>query len=302
MRKILSLLIIASIIGFLSPGYPADITSSGNGNWSSTTPDAPWPNGTVPGNGDNVTINHAVVWDIATVPASGTLGTMTGTGTLTLDMDAVCDSNCALNATSITAGEVAQFIVLNGAADTDNEVTITANITGGSTASDVTVYMNSKGVLNTDGDITGGGNTGAYGIFINDGTYAIGGTGKKVTGGKNVSSYGVNIAIGADGGTITADIYGGDSTNYGTGVSNEDTTTCTLVGNLFNRTATAWRGICPTWNPKAATPDSYISMTADGGTSLFYSDIPDTDKVLPTDTVAGETGTAAVGSGGAYAY
>jgi hypothetical protein len=304
MKKILSLLIIAYLVSFLIVpyGFTADITSAGAGNWSSTTPDAPWPSGTVPGDGDNVTINHAVVWDIATIPASGALGTLTGTGTLTLDMDETCDSNCAINAATITAGNVAQFIILNGAADTDNEVTITSNINGGSTTGDIAVYMNSKGKLNTNGDITAGIATGAYGIHINDGTYAIGGTGKKITGGATVTAYGVLISTSADGGTITADIYGGTDANYGAGVELEDTAGCVLVGKLFNRTAMAWSGIAPTWNPKAATPDSYISMTADSATSLFYSDIPEASNVLAADTVAGETGTASTSGGGAWGY
>lgn len=308
MRKILSLLIIASIIGFLSPGYPADITSSGNGNWSSTTPDAPWPSGTVPGNGDNVTINHAVVWDIATIPASGALGTLTGTGTLTLDMDATCDSNCALNASTITAGAVAQFIILNGAADTDNAVTITASgaggISGGATSADVTIYMNSKGVLNTDANINGGGNADAFGISINDGTFSIGGTSKTIIGGTTSStSHAIYIGLNADGGTITGTVQGSATVGSGGVFNGDSNSTVTLVGNIINKKGFGWQGVIPTWNPKGATPDGYIQMDSDSASDVkFYSDIPSASNVLPEDTVAGETGTAAVGSGGAYAY
>jgi hypothetical protein len=38
----------------------AAITSAGNGAWNSTTPNAPWPGGTIPVSGDSVTINHTV--------------------------------------------------------------------------------------------------------------------------------------------------------------------------------------------------------------------------------------------------
>src|SRR5215475_13781368 len=34
----------------------ADITATGNGNWSSTNVDAPWPNGIVPSTNDSVDI------------------------------------------------------------------------------------------------------------------------------------------------------------------------------------------------------------------------------------------------------
>src|SRR5262245_20313568 len=34
----------------------ADITATGSGNWSSTTPDAPWPGGVMPSTNDSVDI------------------------------------------------------------------------------------------------------------------------------------------------------------------------------------------------------------------------------------------------------
>lgn len=44
------------------------ITTAGSGNWSSTTPNAPWPSGTLPVTGDTVTIAvpHAIIGDIDT--------------------------------------------------------------------------------------------------------------------------------------------------------------------------------------------------------------------------------------------
>ena len=49
-------LILFMAINLTTIAQAADITSTGNGDWSSTTPDEPWPNGGVPEAGDNVTI------------------------------------------------------------------------------------------------------------------------------------------------------------------------------------------------------------------------------------------------------
>ncbi len=51
------------------------VTTAGSGAWSSTTPDAPWPSGTVPGEGDTVTIanGHTV-----TIDQNVTIGSDTG--------------------------------------------------------------------------------------------------------------------------------------------------------------------------------------------------------------------------------
>ena len=37
-------------------GFAATITTTGTGNWSSVTPNAPWPGGTIPAAGDNIII------------------------------------------------------------------------------------------------------------------------------------------------------------------------------------------------------------------------------------------------------
>jgi subtilase-type serine protease len=309
MKKILSWLIIFILMA--SPTWSwaencvaqsggVDLNWSTEGNWTGCTG--------IPAADDNVDLAAInLVWDVATIPASGSLGAITASdgGTLTLDMDAVCDSNCALTATTITAGanSGAGTIILNGAADTDNEVTITASgtggITGGSTPGDVAVYMNAKGILNTDANITGGAGGLATGIIVNDGKINVEGTSKKVKGG--AGSYGISITATCDGGTITADVEGADSSSKA-GFDNSKSG-ITLTGNLINKGAMAWQGMAPTWNPKAATPDSYISMTADStANTKFYSDIPDKTNVLPADTVAGDTGEAVSSSGGAWGF
>ncbi|MCK7489180.1 MAG: hypothetical protein MZU79_02240 [Anaerotruncus sp.] len=76
---------LVSIISFFISitSYSATITTSGSGNWSSTTPDAPWPSGTVPSATDDVIIDntHNVSVDVATSINSVTINSG---GTLTI--------------------------------------------------------------------------------------------------------------------------------------------------------------------------------------------------------------------------
>lgn len=292
----------------------------GDGNWSATTT---WSDvscedagpGTVPGNGDDVDLcDNAVVWDASSIaiPSSGSLGAVTasGGGSLTVDMDAVCDNEntpnkCSLTATTITGGAntATGTIVLNGASDTSNIVAITASgsngITGGSTSQDYAVKLNGVGILNVDANVNSGSGGSSCGIVAANGYLNISGTSKTI---KAVGGVAVTYEQFSDGGSIVANVESATSKQWA-GVS-ADKSGITLTGNLINIGGMAWIGYAPVWNPKAATPDSYISMTADGATSLFYSDIPAASNVLTTDTVAGETGTAEAGSGGggAYAY
>lgn len=85
MRKILSLLIIAYLIGFLvSPCIAVTNTATKAGNWSDTTV---WDQGHVPEAGEDVALGgYVITWNVATVPiipATGSLGTITSTGTVT---------------------------------------------------------------------------------------------------------------------------------------------------------------------------------------------------------------------------
>ncbi|RKY34579.1 MAG: hypothetical protein DRP78_06370, partial [Candidatus Omnitrophota bacterium] len=59
------------------------VTAQGTGNWSSTTPDAPWPNGTVPGDGSMVVIPTGVTVTID--QASTTVGDSSTTSAITID-------------------------------------------------------------------------------------------------------------------------------------------------------------------------------------------------------------------------
>lgn len=53
------LLIFGILSGFFAEaGLAATITTTGSGNWNSTTPDAPWPGGTVPVTGSDIIISN----------------------------------------------------------------------------------------------------------------------------------------------------------------------------------------------------------------------------------------------------
>lgn len=68
----------------------ANITTTGSGNWSSTTPDAPWPSGTVPSDNDVITIanTHTVTINADTTHTTITLGADGGSGTDALIINA----------------------------------------------------------------------------------------------------------------------------------------------------------------------------------------------------------------------
>ncbi len=84
-QNFLGLGIFALIILFISPlsAHATARTSAQAGNWSSPST---WTGGVVPGNGDTVTINHAVVVDTATTvgasgnPVYGYVSSITGSG------------------------------------------------------------------------------------------------------------------------------------------------------------------------------------------------------------------------------
>ena len=87
---------VVLLAGVLATGArAASITTAGNGNWNSTTPDAPWPSGTIPSASDTVIINHEVTLtdnrEIAGLTGTGALRA-TGTPTLTVNFDGRTDT------------------------------------------------------------------------------------------------------------------------------------------------------------------------------------------------------------------
>lgn len=99
----------------------AAITTAGSGNWTSTTPNAPWPGGTVPTSADTVTIanTHTVTLDNTTCVALSV--TVSNGGTLT----------CATGASSSLTVQngITQATGSNITLDVSSDVTKTCTIT-----------------------------------------------------------------------------------------------------------------------------------------------------------------------------
>ncbi len=76
-----SVLIILQILLSASIGHAAHIIATGSGNWSSTTVNAPWPGGIVPGTNDDVAIE--LPFNI-TVDSIAIIAYISGSGTVTM--------------------------------------------------------------------------------------------------------------------------------------------------------------------------------------------------------------------------
>ncbi len=110
----------------------ATITAQANGNWSSTST---WDLGRLPQAGDDVNLSsYAVVWDtgITTIPATGSLNSLTDTtGKLTWNSPDF-SSDCVLNCTTITA--VGTSLIYQTGSSSSRKLTINADaLFGGST-------------------------------------------------------------------------------------------------------------------------------------------------------------------------
>ena len=124
----------SALTGSQATNAPASIVSAGNGNWSSTTPNAPWPGGIVPSAGDNVTIadGTTVSVDVTTavcynltvgLGVSGVLDYIPGTAsTLTVGTDVTIAAGgtiqTAASGTVVTHGlSLAGNLINNGTLD-----------------------------------------------------------------------------------------------------------------------------------------------------------------------------------------
>lgn len=78
-------LTLLSLLCFNPSSRADDIAATGSGEWGSTEPDAPWPDGIVPGTNDSV---YIVAPFNVTVSSNATIAFIDGSGTVTLGPDA----------------------------------------------------------------------------------------------------------------------------------------------------------------------------------------------------------------------
>jgi hypothetical protein len=128
--KTKQVLVVLTILFALSFGVSqaATIVATGSGNWSSTTPNAPWPGGVVPLSTDNVTVNTP---NNVTVDTTVTVDYIGGSGTVTMA------PNATLNVTGTTGGGGITNATLNATA-TGN----TVNYQGNTYFTKYTTYYN----------------------------------------------------------------------------------------------------------------------------------------------------------------
>jgi len=89
-RQVISTVALSVALFGASTTWAATITATGSGNWSSTTPDAPWPGGALPGINDNVVVANGFVVTVD-VPES-----IYGAAGLEVDDTAVVINNSSL--------------------------------------------------------------------------------------------------------------------------------------------------------------------------------------------------------------
>ncbi|MEX0737341.1 MAG: T9SS type A sorting domain-containing protein [Bacteroidota bacterium] len=76
--------LVVALTAVVCSASPGQITSKGSGDWSSTTPDAPWPGGVVPGPTDNIVVadGHTVTINTTEAECNNlTIGTTGGSNT-----------------------------------------------------------------------------------------------------------------------------------------------------------------------------------------------------------------------------
>ena len=245
-------------VAFTINGYISD----GSGDWNSTTADAPWPSGFVPGAGSTVVINSAVTVG-ATV--SGTISSITISG-----------GSLAVNAGgTLTATSITNSATLSTAS------TGVLNVTTLSNSNSSTISMSSGGSLYIGGNFTNSGTfTGTAGtVYINGGSAQsipgvsynnlnIQNTSASVTASGNLTIGGtLTIPSSAvlDMGTYT---LGGSLTTSGTGKLRTSSTSSTPI-----TTSQTWFFTVEYYgsNPQTIVNGSYATLNVTTSNSVTFS-------------------------------
>lgn len=248
----------------------ATITSTASGNWSDTSK---WDLGRVPAAGDAVVIatGHAIAIDVATIPASGTLLSITcqTSGRMTLTLGTV--GNTTINCTTWTAGTGAtgnSMLVVIGT--TTSRLTINGTtLTGGTATNAYGVQHNSNGPCTLNINLVGG--SGSFACAF-------------------VNQFGALVDIV---GNVTGSPGGQTPAVYNVG----NATSMTLKGNFILNGSVPWYGNLPVFINTAN--DSYIQLTNSGRSNKWVTQLAVTD--VKSGVVEGDLmGTLAPGSGKSF--
>ena len=231
--------------------FAVTVTTSGSGNWSSTTPDAPWPGGTIPATTDDIIIGNGFTLtvdgnrtcnSIAFGSASGTL-TVNNTFTLTVTTSVKLNSSNAASTACTISGAGAISCATFAVGGVNVEPTATP-LTSTMTFTLATLTVSGTFTLTSSYASPGGGKTNNAVFNFESGTISI--TGALTTSnenGANTSTFNMNTGS-TDGilnlsvspsisatGTNTITLGGGSQTvNYnGSGAQNAIGTTYNIL-------------------------------------------------------------------------
>jgi hypothetical protein len=199
------LLIIFLCLGLSSAVYSSTITTTGSGNWSSTTPDAPWPGGTVPAsndsiiiaNGNTVTLTNSQICKGLTINNGGILNI----GGFAFTVNSNTNVIGTLNISSATATKTFNGDITISSGGVWNETAGAAVNCSGNFTNNAATFTASSGVhtfSGTNKTFSGSTNTSIANITItgsytNNGiltaTATLTGTGGSLTNGTNASLH-----------------------------------------------------------------------------------------------------------------
>lgn len=155
-KNILVVLTVVLALLHVSPSRANTITSTGGGDWYSTTPDAPWPGGTVPAAGDDAIITGNVRPDSAAV----TINNLTIGGSATFFNSHTVNVTGNLNLSGTAKVQQGAALTIGGnldlASGTTYDVSSAPVTVGGSTTVSGTLKDGSNDGALTDlfGDVT----------------------------------------------------------------------------------------------------------------------------------------------------
>jgi hypothetical protein len=218
----------------IQAGHAATITTTGSGNWSSTTANAPWPGGTIPATGDNIVIGNGFT---LTVNGNRTCNSIlfstsvsgTATGTLSVNNGVVLTVT-----TSVTApGDKQSGNYAISGAGTINCASLICNNTtlpGGSAGTTITITstitaLSISGNLTLNSTHTSSGTKANNPVFdLQSGTVTVQGTVAFVFGANSNATDNTSVFTTANGAQTGTLILSGATPLSSSGTGNRVTT------------------------------------------------------------------------------